>query len=72
MTYGFGLIAYKNTLFILFVAFSMFSIIIYPLVETYQSGSAWKETDSKYGYTTLGNLGYNSVQCKNIQLNMAK
>ena len=35
LTYGFGLIAYKNTLFILFVAFSLFSIIIYPLLETY-------------------------------------
>ena len=29
--YGFGLLAYRNTLFILMVAFTLFSILAYPL-----------------------------------------
>ena len=29
--YGFGLLAYRNTLFILFVAFSLLSLLAYPL-----------------------------------------
>ena len=72
LIYGFGLIAYRNTLFILSMAFIFFTVLALPLIETYKTGTSWKEGNSKFGYLSLGNLGYNSVQCQNMQLNMAR
>lgn len=72
LIYGFGLIAYRNTLFILSMAFIFFTILSLPLIETYKAGTSWKEGDSKFGFMSLGNMGYNSVQCTNMQLNMAR
>jgi hypothetical protein len=68
--YGFGLIAYRNTLFNLCVAFAVFSLLAWPMASSYASGSAWKQGFSKFGKYSIGNLGYNTVQCKNMQLIM--
>jgi len=59
--YGFGLIAYRNTLFNLMMAFVVFSLLAWPMAATYSSGTAWKEGFSTYGKYTLGNLGYNTA-----------
>ena len=36
--YGFGLLAYRNTLFTLCMAFVAFSILALPIVNNYSSG----------------------------------
>ena len=59
--YGFGLIAYRNTLWNLTMAFVVFTILALPICYTYRTGTAWKEGFSRNGKMTLGNLGYNSV-----------
>ena len=61
-TYGFGLVAYRMTIFKLAAAFLIFSVLSFPILWTYRSGHA---STSKDGWGTLGNLGYNSVRCKN-------
>jgi hypothetical protein len=43
-------------------AFLIFSVLSFPVLWTYRSGAA---SSSKHGWGTLGNLGYNSVRCKN-------
>jgi len=42
MRYGFGLLAYRNTLFILFAAFSLMSLLALPLQKIYESGHAFE------------------------------
>ena len=59
--YGFGLIAYRNTLFNLAMAFVLFSLLAVPMITTYSKGEAWTIAFSNYGKYTLGNLGYNTV-----------
>jgi len=65
-TYGFGLVAYRSTIKKLGWVFALFSIIALPIILTYNSGDALSGGHaSKYGWSTIGNLGYNTVQCKN-------
>jgi hypothetical protein len=63
-TNGFGVVAYRQTIKRLGWLFASFSVVSYPIVLTYYSGSAL-QSNSKFGWSTIGNLGYNSVQCKN-------
>ena len=67
-TYGFGLVAYRETIYKLAVTFIIFSVLSFPILWTYRSGSAL--TTDKDGWGTLGNLGYNSVRCKNSLMAM--
>lgn len=69
--YGFGLVAYRNSLFILAVAFAVFSLLAIPIEKTYNSGHGFTSSD-KYGKGTLTHLGYNSMNCLNKQLVMEK
>lgn len=63
-TYGFGLVAYRMTITRLARVFLFFAIISLPILMTYRSGSAIG-IDSKYGWSTIGNLGYNTIQFSN-------
>ena len=63
MSMGFGLIAYRSTLFSLAVAFMMMSVVIFPVLHAYHSGQAINlgSVDTKYGIYSIANLGYSSV-----------
>jgi len=70
-TLGFGLIAYRNTLFSLFITFLLCSIITYPVLQAFRAGTGYNEDkDTKYGRDSIGNLGYSSVQCSSIPYDM--
>jgi hypothetical protein len=65
MSLGFGIIAYRSTLFQLAVAFFIMSIVMQPVIHAYHSGFAINigSVDTKYGLYSIANLGYSSVQC---------
>ncbi len=69
MKLGYGIVAYKDMLWVLTLAFAVFTIISLPCVLTYYSGDGYDQSyDQLQGYEvySLGNLGYSSVQCAQI------
>jgi hypothetical protein len=71
LSLGYGLIAYRRTLYTLSVGFFLMSIIMYPVISAYKDGDAINpEVDiTPYGVFSLANLGYSSVQCGSIPFN---
>jgi hypothetical protein len=71
LSLGFGLIAYRRTLFSLSVAFALMSLIIYPIIKAYDNGGALNMDldETPYGYYSISNLGYSSVQCGTVPFN---
>ena len=71
---GFGLIAYRKTLFSLMMLFFVMSALTYPILDTYKAGTAIdvNTTTSKYGMYSLANMGYSSLQCNSVPFGMEK
>jgi hypothetical protein len=71
LSLGYGLIAYRRTLFDLSMGFIMMSILMYPVIKTFQKGTALTPEDiTKYGMYSIANLGYATVQCGASPFNM--
>jgi hypothetical protein len=75
---GFGMHAYRSTLFTLFLTFSAISIIMLPVLGMYGTGPKGFEEyvdpgvprDIKnWAKLSIANLGYSSMQCSSIPLN---
>jgi len=64
MEYGYGIVAYRNTLFTMIIAFSVFTILSLPSIIFYSRGSAYNlsftNTTGNEVYS-IGNLGYSNV-----------
>lgn len=57
---------YKDILWSFVWTFAIFSLLVIPQMNIYQSGTAYNtlaENLSSYEKGTLGNLGYSSLQC---------
>ncbi len=71
MQYGYGIVAYRNTLFTMILAFLVFTVLAIPSMVFYSRGTAY---GLNYANTTgnevysIGNLGYSNVQCENTPL----
>mmetsp|Transcript_8384 Transcript_8384/g.14010 ORF Transcript_8384/g.14010 Transcript_8384/m.14010 type:complete len:683 (+) Transcript_8384:250-2298(+) len=72
--YGFGLIAYRNTLFSVCMVFAILSLIMYPSIKIYANGHGFNPEllKTKYGQYSIANLGYSNIQCTNIPIGMSK
>ena len=48
------------------------SVLMYPVLKIYQDGNAidLAQADTKYGMFSIANLGYSSIQCNSVPLNM--
>ena len=64
MEYGYGIVAYRNTLFSMIIAFTIFTILAIPSIVFYSRGTAYslgfKGTVGNEIYS-IGNLGYSNV-----------
>jgi hypothetical protein len=71
LSLGFGLIAYRNTLLTLAMTFIIFSLIVYPMIYSYEKGGAIDTSvnNTKFGVFSLANLGYSTVQCATMPFN---
>ena len=62
---GFGLVSYRNVLKSLTVTFLLLTMIFYPVINLYKSGTGVNTADNpgKYSSYSIANLGYSTVQC---------
>ena len=71
MQYGYGIVAYRNTLFTMILAFLVFTVLAVPSMMFYSRGTAYslnyKGTVGNEIYS-IGNLGYSNIQCENAPL----
>jgi hypothetical protein len=67
MRYGYGIVAYRNTLFTMILAFLVFTVLAIPSIVLYSRGTAYslsyKGTVGNEIYS-IGNLGYSNIQCE--------
>jgi len=64
MQYGYGIVAYRNTLFTMVLAFIVFTVLAIPSMIFYSRGTAYSiGFTSKSGNEvySIGNLGYSNV-----------
>jgi len=64
MQYGYGIVAYRNTLFTMILAFVVFTVLAVPSMVFYSNGSAYNLSfTNKTGNEvySIGNLGYSNV-----------
>lgn len=68
---GFGIVAYIDILYTLIWVFVGFSILVFPTIAAFSSGTAY-EGDQYVGFagTMISNLGYSSAVCTNTPLSI--
>ena len=72
---GVGIVTYQHILWTLSCVFLIFSIMLLPTASYFSSGNGYKGENpkfSKYESGMLGNMGYSSVQCTSIPLDLGK
>ena len=72
---GFGIVAYMDILWTLIVVFALFTLLLVPTFKHYHEGTGYKSLNPKlaqYEMGTIGNMGYSSVQCAAIPLEVGK
>ena len=66
---GFGIVTYRDLLYQMMWLFVVLSAIMWPALLIYKSGTGYDvENIASYEYLSLGNLGYSSVECSNIPI----
>jgi hypothetical protein len=70
MKLGYGMVAYRNMMWVLMCAFAVFSLLNIPALYIYKQGSGFSNNILTGGREdmSLGNLGYSSIQCSQIPL----
>ena len=70
---GFGIVAYVNMLFRMTWIFILFTIMLVPTMHAYRQGDAY-DGDHYVGRadTMISNMGYSSVECRNIPVSLGK
>jgi hypothetical protein len=70
--YGYGISAYLNIIWVLFLLFTVLSLITIPVLQIYKSGNGFNPEilSTKFGQYSLGNLGYSSIQCASVPLDV--
>ena len=68
---GYGIVAYVNMLYTLCWVFIGFSVLLIPTMMAFNQGDAY-DGDHFVGKanTMIGNLGYSSVECRNIPVSL--
>lgn len=71
---GFGLVAYRDLILIMFGLFAVLTLLMVPAMVTYKSYNAIDPKDKTVGYSrmSLGNLGYSSTQCQMVPVDLGK
>lgn len=59
---GFGMVAYRDLMWVLTILFSILSIIMLPAIFIYKSHSAIANP-AGFSNLSLGNMGYSGTKC---------
>ena len=70
---GYGIVAYIDILWTMLGLFVLFSLLLFPTMRAYQSGTAF-HGDHRPGWATgmIGNLGYSTVECAMIPVSVGR
>lgn len=68
---GFGMVAYRDLMFVLILLFTALSLIMLPVIYIYKGHSAIAKP-SKFTNLSLGNMGYSSTQCQRIPYDLKR
>ena len=71
MKLGYGIVAYRNTLWVMIWAFIVFTILAIPSLIVYDQGTGYSNVNPKllgHEKQSLGNLGYASTQCNQVSV----
>lgn len=69
---GFGLVAYRDLMLILFMLFVVLTALMTPAMVFYSKYDAYSPTYAGYSKYSLGNLGYASTQCQISPFDLGK
>jgi len=70
-TLGFGIVTYRDLLWQMTWLFVALTVIMSPVLMVYKNGSGYNAGEIKsYEYLSLGNLGYSTVQCASILIDV--
>ena len=72
---GVGIVTYQHILWTLSCVFLIFSIMLLPTLGFFSDGTGYKGENpkfAKYESNMLGNMGYSSVQCTSVPLDIGK
>ena len=68
---GFGVCAYRDILWSFLWTFCLYSFMLYPQMQIFNSGTAYAKLAQSLSYKEhgmLGNMGYSSVNCANMPI----
>jgi hypothetical protein len=63
MVLGYGIVAYRDILWYMFIGFSLFSVLSLPALYLFSKGEGYSLEQPGAEIYSLGNLGYSSMQC---------
>ena len=72
---GVGIVTYIHILWTLCMIFFVFSILLLPSMNHYSGGVGYKGDNPEfiqYEQGFLGNMGYSSVQCSSVEIDVGK
>ena len=72
---GVGIVTYIHILWTLCMVFFVFSILLLPSMNHYSGGVGYKGDNPEfiqYEQGFLGNMGYSSVQCSSVEIDVGK
>ena len=72
---GFGIVAYTDILWVLILIFSLFSVMLAPTIFAFKGGEGYKNVAPEliqYETGMIGNMGFSSVQCAQIPVDVKK
>lgn len=62
---GFGMVAYRDLMFVLMMLFAVLTLIMLPVIYIYKGHNAIVKPAS-FSNLSLGNMGYSSTQCQRV------
>lgn len=68
---GFGMVAYRDLMFVLALLFAVLTIIMLPVIYIYKGHNAIVKPSS-FSNLSLGNMGYSGTQCQRIPYDLKK
>ena len=68
---GFGMVAYRDLMFLLFCLLVVITLIMLPVISIYKNGTGLV-VPMGYASMSLGNLGYSTTQCTRIPLDLGR
>jgi hypothetical protein len=63
---GFGMVAYRDLMFTMFMLFALMSVIMLPAMMFYKGRGGLPDAKGFAARYSLGNFGYSSSQCRSV------